>query len=73
MNKGYTWQQSTITPTVAENKLSQRRVKGGLMFHFRNTRKEGTLSEKLKQALPMVSAVFVSFYFVNSTSFFQSM
>ena len=27
-----------------------------LVFHFQNTRRVGTLSEKLKQAVPMVSA-----------------
>ena len=33
-----------------------------LVFHFRNTRRTGTLSQKLKkQAVPLVSAVFVSF------------
>ena len=73
MDIGYTWQQSTTTTTVAENTLSQRRVKGGLVFHFRNTRRVGTLSKKSEQAVPMVSAVFVAFFnFVNSTSFLQS-
>ena len=61
----YTWQQPTTTTTVAENNLSQRRVKGSLVFHFQNTRRVGTVSEKLKQAVRMVhvSAVFASFQF----------
>ena len=59
MNIGYTWLQSTTTTTVTENKLSQRRVKGGLVFHFQNTRRAGTLSKKLIQAVPMVSAMFM--------------